>query len=467
MAPPPAAESPVVSVVPIVAPPLAGVDSSVVTTVAAAFDSTFVPALAERAAAAHFSEGRAVQARLDSLLQGRYGVGPLQGEGDSTALAEAQRIAVAAVQAQRQQDSTQALLLLGRAQRLYEAALQHNPHHEDVRYQLVRLYRIQAQQFGDQGRWEAVLEMLRGLLRLNADQHVLWAELAVVLDTLGQYEASGLAWMRAATVALEDATLAFVDEAPPADSLTLFTYHQQAYGIFVRDRNGAGVRAALTEAIRYASDTTQHAYATGELAWAVWDGDRFDHRLVFDSLLLRGAEDPRGARAGLATLLPRLHTGSAWLEANYNLAILTWQLEEPDRALDTLQGLWDRTRAATTPLPYADFAADLRETYASLLFQRGKQHRQDGASATAFTYLLMVTELESPYTGPAYLEALRLTRSNPEQARQLEPRIEAVFDRLTAQQQRSYLSLMGNLYRRLGRTDRARAFLERFQAVDL
>ena len=461
------AATPAAAVSSIVSPPLAGVDSLVVMVVAASFDSTFVAAAAERASEARFLEGRQVQARLDSLLRQLHGAGPLQRAvaGDSTALAEGQRIAVAAARAQAQQDSMQALALLGDAQRLFEEALQHNPHHADARYQLAELYKIQARQYRDQRRWGTVLQMLRGLLTLNADQHVLWAELATVLDTLRQHEASGLAWMQAASVVLDDANLTFATEAPAPDSLTLFSYYQRAYSVFVQDRHGAGVREALSLAIDYATDSTQHAYATGEWAWARWDGPNFEHRLAFDSLLTVATHDPQGARQGLATLSPRLGQRSAWLEASYNWAILTWQLQEQDRALDTLQGLWGVTRAAT-PMPYEEFPAELRDAYASLLFQRGLQHRQAGASAKAFTYLLMVTELGSPYTGPAYIEALKLTRSNPQQARQLEPRIESVFGRLTPEEQRTYLSLMGNLYRRIGEAEQARAFLARYRAVN-
>ena len=332
--------TPAAAVASIVSPPLAGVDSLVVMAVAASFDSTFVAAPAERASEARFLEGRQVQARLDSLLRQSHGAGPLQRAvaGDSTALAEGQRIAVAAARAQAQQDSMQALALLGDAQRLFEEALQHNPHHEDARYQLAELYKIQARQYRDQRRWGTVLQMLRGLLTLNADQHVLWAELATVLDTLRQHEASGLAWMQAASVVLDDANLAFAAEAPAPDSLTLFSYYQRAYSVFVQDRHGAGVREALSLAIDYATDSTQHAYATGEWAWARWDGPNFEHRLAFDSLLTVATHDPQGARQGLATLSPRLGQRSAWLEASYNWAILTWQLQEQDRALDTPAG---------------------------------------------------------------------------------------------------------------------------------
>ena len=457
-------------VVPIVSSPLPGVATQVVEAVAASYDSTFVAAPAEQAADAHYVEGRHVQARLDSMLAPGYGGGPLQERAtasstvDTTAMVQARLKTVEAIQAQEQRDSTRALVLLGEAQLLFEDALQYNPHHDEARYQLVQIYKIQAQRYQGQRRWDQVLHMLRGLLALNADQHALWAELAAVLDTLGQYEASGLAWLQAATVVLDDARLAFVPEAPAPDSLTLFSYSQRAYSVFVQGRHGAGVRQALSQAITFASNATQHAYATGEQTWALWDGTNFEHRLAFDSLLTVATDDPQGARDGLATLLTRLEQRSSQLEANYNHAILSWQLAQYDQALDTLQVLWG-SLGENTQMPYAEFRENLSDMYASLLFQRGLQHRQDGASARAFTYLLMVTELDGHHSGPALIEALKLTRNNPRQARQLEPRIEAVFDQLAPEEQRTYLQLMGNLYRRVGDTDIAQTFLRRYKAV--
>ena len=455
-------------VIPIVTAPLPGVDSLVVAEVAASYDSTFVAAPAERKAAEHYTDGRQIQIRLDSLLTLQHGSAPLAGSGDSeadsTTLDRAMRTVTAAAQAQAQQDSVQALALLDQAQRLYEEALQHNPFHEDARLQLSRVYGFLAERYRLKHQWEARLRTLRGLLDLNADQHVLWADMAVVLDTLQDYEASGLAWLQAATVVLDDARLAFAAESPPPDSLTLFNYYQRAYTVFVKDRNGEGVRQALAQAITYATDSTRYVYAVREQDWALWDGDYFGHRLSFDSLLTLAADQPLGARDGLNALVRQLQTRPARLEANYNAAILTWQLEEHDSALDSLQVLWARTSEAKR-MPYEEFPAHLQETYGSMLFQRGMQHRRDGGSAIAFTYLLMVTELESRYTGEAYMEALKLTRGNPRQAQQLEPRIEEIFDVLTSEQQRTYLSLMGNLYRRIGENDKAQVFLTRYRSV--
>ena len=457
-------------VVPIVKTPLPGVDSLVVAEVAASFDSTFVAASAERMADERYLDGRQIQIRLDSLLRREHGSGPLSASSDSdsaadsTTMERAGRTVVAAVQAQSRQDSAQALALLDEAQRLYEGALQHNPFHEDARFQLSRIYRILAQRYQLQHQWESTLRTLRGLLELNADQHVLWADMAVVLDTLQDYETSGLAWLQAANVALDDSRLAFASEPPPSDSLTLFGYYQRAYSVFVKGRNGPGVRQSISEAIKYATDSTQSIYATREQAWALWDGHNFENRLSYDSLLTLAGDHPQRARDGLYALVNRLETSPALLEANYNAAVLTWQLEEYDQALDTLQWLWDQTRAAEL-MPYEAFPEHLQETYASTLYQRGMQHRRAGASAVAFTYLIMVTELDSRYIGPAYIEALKLTRSNPRQARQLEPKIEQVFDMLTHDEQRSYLSLMGNLYRRLGDNNAAQIFLTRYRSV--
>lgn len=463
--PPPVVE---VDVIPIVTGPLPGVDSLVVAEVAASYDSTFVAAVSEQVADQRYLDGRQIQIRLDSLLRYGHGESPLSNESqtlaDSTTLERAGQTVAAAVQAQAQQDSAQALSLLVQAQQLYEATLQYNPFHEDARFQLSRIYQILAQRYQLQDQWESALHTLRGLVDLNADQHALWADMAVVLDTLKEYESSGLAWLQAASVVLDDANLAFTSTPVFPDSLALFNYYQRAYTVFVKDRNGDGVRQSLSEAINYATDSTQFIYATRENQWALWDGNNFDHRLQYDSLLTLANDSPQGGRDGLWALIQRLATPPARLEAHYNAAILTWQLEEYDQALDTLQWLWAQTQS-TPSMPYPEFPVHLQETYANVLYQRGMQHKRAGASAIAFTYLLMVTELESRYVSSAYIEALKLTRSNPRQARKLEPQIEKIYDLFTPEEQRTYLSLMGNLYRRIGDNEKAQSFLARYKGA--
>ena len=465
-----AAPEPVPEPVEIATPPLPEVDTVAVALSADPLGSTLVAAPFGVEAEQGIPEGRTLQQRLDSLLVLLNGAGPLDrpvadtSAADSTAFLDAQRTLVAAAQAQDRQDSTQAQALLTEAQRRFEEILLHDPEHFDARYQLQRIYGIQARRYAGERNWSDVLTVLRGLIALNADQHRLWAEVAVVLQNLEWHDASALAWMRAAAVVRDDSGMAAASQVPPLDSLSLFTYYQRAYRDFALVRDGAGVRAALSQAVTFAADSTQHAYAVSELAWARWDGRNFGHRLAFDSLQTLAANDPEAALAGLAELMDRVGQHSALLEVAYNHAILSWQEGWHDQALDTLQALWGRTDAAKA-MPYEEFAADLLDTYASALFQRGLQHRQAGASARAFTYLLMVTALGSRYTGQAYIEALRLTRNNPRQARKLAPQIEAVYDSLTVDDRRTYLSLLGSFYRRIGDAETAKTYLDRYQAL--
>ena len=147
--------------------------------------------------------------------------------------------------------------------------------------------------------------------------------------------------------------------------------------------------------------------------------------------------------------------------------MLSWEHDDQGAALDTLQVLWGliADSAETSQTPYPEFVDDLRQTYATTLFERALEHRREGASALAFTYLLQVTEVGSQYTGRAYVEALRLARYNQQQARLLEPRIEKIFDAMQWEDQLAYLTLMGNLYRRTGNTEKVMAFLDRYRTL--
>lgn len=467
-----------------VSPPLPGVDSLVIADVLNSFDGAFVHALAETQAEEDFLEGRALFERIDSMLRRMNGDPPLQSldaSGDSAdgvladtlafteAHTQAQQTLVQAAQAQAQQDSLRVQTLLAESQRLFENALALNPRHEDARHQLAQVYSVRAQWLRQDEAWEEVLTLLRGLLALRADDHALWAEVAVVLENLNQFPAGALTWLQAGEAVLDDSRLAFVPDTarPPPDSLTLFTYYVRSYRAFVESRDGEGARHALSLAQGYATAPDQKNYARNEMDWVLWDQHNFENRLAYDSLQILFPTDPSGAKEGLNQLIPRLTQTSARVEASYNHALLSWEHDDQEGALDTLQVLWalvtDSSRADNTPYP--EFLGDLRQTYATTLFERALEHRRKGASALAFTYLLQVTEVGSQYTGRAYVEALRLARNNPEQARLLEPRIEKVFDTMQREDQLAYLTLIGNLYRRTGDAEKTRVLLDRYRAL--
>ncbi len=479
--------------------PLPGVDDSVIEDVTDNFDSTFVIAEAELQARRDYLEGTLLFERVDSLLTGLVGPSALpdfdaHSEAGSSAefdevRNEARGVLERAARAQLSEDSLLASSLLGQAQELFERALSMNPMHEEARYELAQVYRIRAASFKQAGAWEQLLAILRELVKLRANAHTFWAEMAIALDNLGRPAASALTWRQAAQVVLDDSRLAFEASPPPVDSASLFFYNHQAYRMFVRSRDGEGVRRSLADAWDYARTAEERDFAVRELIWAQWDYHSFGNRLTFDSLRAAAQQDPLGARDGLAALIGALVRPSARLEASYNHALLSYDNGFEDPALDTLQALWHAVTAlegpgdapatpgrrrsfatavdslAMDPLPYAEFREDLRAAYATFLMERAYAHIQSGASALAFTYLLQVTELGSEYTGRAYVEALRLSRYNPEQALRLEPRIEAVFSGLEIQDQLDYLMQMGNLYRRLGQNEKVASFLERYRAL--
>ncbi len=486
----------------LVSGPLPGADSTVIQDVAVTFDSTFVAAQAEAHAQRAYLNGQALIERVDSLVSRLVGPSALGNSvadpesADTTGFVsandEARRTLAYAARAQVSQDSVLAQSLLSEAQQLFEEAVSLNPWHEEARYQLAQVYYIRANRFRQDRAWEEVLRLLRELVKLRADEHGLWAEMALALDQLGQPEASALAWRKAAEVVLDDSRLAFEPVPPSVDSVALFTYNVQAYRAFVDSRNGEGVRHSLTEAWKYATSGEETDFAQRELTWAIWDYPDFENRLAFDSLRSAAANDPLGARTGLGQLLEQLVRPSAQREARYNHALLSYDNGFEDGALDTLKALWhDVTNTlemesdfpstgnmaeqlasaavieslVAKPMPYAAFPEDLRSTYATFLYERSLLHMQEGASALAFTYLMQVVETGSQYTGRAYVDALKLARYNPEQALELESRVEAVYDTLSREDQLAYLVQIGNLYRRLGQNEKAAVILARYRAL--
>ena len=467
-----------------VAGPLPGVDSLVILDVVDNFDSTFVEAALEVQAKEWFLEGQQLVVHAESILTAI--TGPLalsdtsaSGDLEEDAFVESVQLAREALTdaAQAAQDSSLAQSLLETAQARLEDAVVLNPRHEESRYQLAQVYAIRANYFQKQLAWEETLKLLRGLAALRANEHGLWAEMAVALGNLGRVSEAAIFWLRAAEIVLENARLAF--EEIPLDSAQVFTYSVRAYREFVHSRNGYGVHRALLQAYTYATSTDAVNYAERELVWAQWDHMNLKHRIVFDSLRQAAPDTPLQVITELEALIPALTRPAARAEARYTHAILSYENGSEDHALETLQELWqgasmDSTRSRISaagdrliqsPVPYPMFAEDLRQAYAALLFDRARIHRQNGSSGLAFTYLMQVTGFENAYTGKAYIEALRLARYNPQQALKLEPRVEAVFESLEHEDQLAYLRELGELYRRIGELEKAQALVERFRTI--
>lgn len=473
---------------PFVTAPLPGVDSLVIDHVVETYDSTFVEATKEIKAQESYLEGEQLVAHAESILTVTIGPSVLQDsasveEVDAGAFAEsvqgAREVLVQAGRAQAAQDSAQVQSLLATAQQRLEEAVSLNPRHEESRLQLAQLYNIRANNFQEQGAWEEALELLRGLVALRANQHGLWSRIARILDNLERFPDAAVIWLRAAGTVLDDSILSFDDAA--IDSSSVFTYSVRSYRSFVNARSGKGVHRALAQAQEYATSEDEYDFAKREQVWAQWDYLNLGNRLVFDSLRQVAAESPIEALEGFEELIPRLVRPAALWDANYNYAILSHQNNFEDRALDTLRTLWytvaKTDSSARTPhvwepdslitewLPYPNFEEDLRTNYSGVLFERALSHRRAGRSGLTFTYLMQVTETGSSYTGKAYIEALRSARYNPEQALELEPQVEAVFDEMEREDQLAYLQEIGNLYRRLGKNDETRTFLERYKAI--
>ena len=207
----------------IVSGPLPGVDSLVIQEVVTEFGDTFVAQDSELEAQQNYLTGLSLFERADSILTRIVGPSDLSLDGTASDSLEFNRANSAAqgalgraAQAQMQQDTTLAQSLLGQAIRHYERALSFNPYHEESRYELAQVYTLRANYFRQAGAWHLVLELLRELAKLREGQHGLWAEMGVALENLGQLEAAGVVWRRAAKTVEDDSRLAFTSVPPPS-----------------------------------------------------------------------------------------------------------------------------------------------------------------------------------------------------------------------------------------------------------
>lgn len=465
-----------------VTPPLHGVDSLVIEGLLGAFDSTFVDAESEAHALERFLEGKQLILAAESLLVAVIDSSSAR-KSDSLAFSDAvpvkQELSTEMLHAQSQSIET-VQLRLSTAQGRLEEAISFNPWHEESKYELAHLYAIRASYFGGKEAWEKTLELLQELVLFRVDEHGLWSEMAVALDHLGRFSDAAMVWDRAAKTILRNVNLSFDDAV--IDSAEVFTYSLRSYRSSVKNRSGEGVYLALIQALEYATTTEKSDFVKQELEWAQWDDFNLEHRLVFDSLKSVALESPMDVIAELEVFIPDLKRSSARWEANYHYAVLSYENGFDDRALTILQTLWQDVTEIDpnankqhmygnpdlpmiSSLPYPQFREDLALSYATVLFERALSYRQDGQYGLAYNYLMRVVETKSKYIGKAYIEALKLARYSPEQALEIEPEVEAIFDDLEREDQLAYLMEIGSLYRRMGKRENVNIILARIRAI--
>ena len=355
-------------------------------------------------------------------------------------------------------DSTRALDLLMQAADAFEAALESDPFDAESRFWLGRVYEMQSQHYDIQNALQKAIDIQQKLVSLHQNRHAFIGQLARLYDRVNTESASmmaGALWERAARVAQDDADLGS-SPSITADSIAIFGYlsrSMRAYGHGVRPDQ---VLRVIGEAAPWATKAEDREFLESERQWVMWDDGNLRTRHTFDRIMQQLPQDPSQVISDLENLLTEVKTPAARLDVQHRISLVLYTAGQKAKAVELMQRLWE----AQAEIP-EDLSDRLRADYAVMVYNLAQQSRQEGNLTRALAYLLQCEQLNVTLSARAALQAAQLLQNNPEAALERALSAEQRREDLDREDQRRLTRYIVELYRRLGKREKARQYYDR------
>ncbi|MGY8778743.1 MAG: tetratricopeptide repeat protein [Longimicrobiales bacterium] len=357
-------------------------------------------------------------------------------------------------------------VLLDSAELALEQAFQLNPFDTRSQVWLAQVYGLQARRLGQEEAYPRAIDELEKLALLTPDRHTVYAMLANNYFYVSNWDGAALNYQTAEDVYLATYDLV-LDETPPLDSATVFSYVQAQGDMHIQRLDAMQATAAYDRALPYGLTAEDSAYIAGEMEWMAWDDMNIASSMARDSLLqLEQAGDLAGARSGYAALLAGLTSRAASDETDWRLAIVDYNLGSQEEAAGRLQELVARTPIDAAGAPIDPTYVRYFDDYGTLCLNLGRSARVERRdNRTALKYFTQASELAWPGSAVAHYEVARLVQGNLPAALEHATIAATDVEELTVEQRLDLYRLLMELNRRAGDFDKAREFRDAFTAL--
>ncbi|MDZ7344411.1 MAG: hypothetical protein ONA90_07835, partial [candidate division KSB1 bacterium] len=229
----------------------------------------------------------------------------------------------------------------------FEKSLQLNPFDQNTKLWLAKTYQLLAKRFLREANYHKAVTVLKNLLRIEKDQHALYARLGDCHLALKQYGEALINFQKAEEVLAAttvfhvpaDRELTPANVAAFTDSAAMFLYLYYQGEAHIKLLEAAPALAVLRRAMEFAPTPENYAAAKANIHWINWDGGNIAASEQRDSLaLLVDNGQYAEAAKGFAALLPQLRTSRARWEIGWRLATIEFNyLQKEEQALRTMQ----------------------------------------------------------------------------------------------------------------------------------
>lgn len=364
----------------------------------------------------------------------------------------------------------QALQALEAARAGFELSLRLNPFDANTRLWLARTYQLLARRFLDERNYRKAAEVLESLVRVQKDQHGLFARLADCYFALQEYQPALQNFQQAERVLAATAVFGVPPHEPlterniaaATDSSQRFLYLYYQGECYIKMRQADSALAVLQRAVTFAQNTQNREAAQANLRWISWDDGNIAAAEARDTLLsLVDQQKHAEAAAGMARLLPTLKTRRTRQEMSWRLATLQFNhLNQPDKALLAMQAVVKETTTNTDSM-----AQKFRDTYGAMCFNQGQKMLAARKFTTALAYFQQAAEIDWNYRAKSYLELARLAANDPKRAEEFARLALAAAEQLELREEITGYELLTQALKRQGKFEEARRQFEKYREL--
>lgn len=364
----------------------------------------------------------------------------------------------------------QSLHALETARAGFELSLQHNPFDATTRLWLARTYQLLARRFLDDKNHRKAAATLESLVRVQKDQHGLYARLADCYFALKEYPAALENFQQAERVLTETAVFGIPPNEPlndrniaaATDSSQRFLYLYYQGECYIKMRTADSAQAVLERALTFAQNPQNREAAQANLKWLAWDDGNIIASETRDAMLeLVDQQKYEEAAKGLERLLPNLKTRRARHEMSWRLATLEFnQLNRPEKSLHMMQAVVKETNTDTDSM-----SQKFRDSYGAMCFNQGQQMLAARKFTTALAYFQQSAEIDWNYRAKSYLELARLAANDPKRAEEFARQALASAQQLDPKEEITVHELLTQALKRQGKFEEARRQFERYREL--
>ncbi|MDZ7362145.1 MAG: hypothetical protein ONB46_15685 [candidate division KSB1 bacterium] len=367
----------------------------------------------------------------------------------------------------------ESLQALERARAVFELSLQLNPFDNNTKLWLARTYQLLAKRFLDEQNYVKAIGILEHLIRLQRDQHALYARLGDCYLALKKYPIALMNFKKAeevlrATVVFNlpaNRDLKTTEGFAATDSAAMFLYLYYQGESYIKLLDADSALMVLHRAREFSPAPESRAAAENNIKWINWDDGNILASEKRDSLLAQvDAGKYHDAATGFRKLLPDLRTSRARREIGWRLATIEFNhLQREEEALRTMQIVVQAHGRDSLAVLADTLYQRYVDSYGAMCFNQGQKMLAAKKFTTALTYFQQSATLDWNYRAKSYLELGRLAVNDPPRAETLAKQALKLAKQLDPREELAALELITQALKRQGKFDEARIYFERYR----